>query len=123
VQSVIELSSGEETGIETLQHQPVEAFCGIAHPLDFFYTLEQMPVQIVNQNYFPDHHDYSTDELQAIENRAKQSGAKCIVTTEKDAVKLKGHTFGLPVYAVRVVQEILEGQAEWDRLLPGGGTG
>ena len=123
VQSVIELNSGEETGIETVQHQPAEAFCGIAYPLDFFHTLEQMPVQIVNQNYFPDHHDYSTDELKTIENRAKQTGAKLLVTTEKDAVKLKGHAFDLPVYAVRVALEILEGKEEWDRLLPGGGTG
>jgi tetraacyldisaccharide 4'-kinase len=123
VQSVIALSSGEETGIETIRDQPVEAFCGIAHPLDFFHMLEQIPVRIVNQNYFPDHHDYSTDELQSIENRAKQTGAKFIVTTEKDAVKLKGHSFGLPVYAVRIAPEILEGQDEWDRLLPGGGEG
>ncbi len=117
VQSVIELSSGEEMGIETLQDQPVAAFCGIAHPLDFFHMLEQVPVQIVNQNHFPDHHDYSADDLKAIENRAKQAGAKLIVTTEKDAVKLKGHAFDLPVYAVRVALEILEGQEEWDRLL------
>ena len=119
VQSVIELSSGEETGIETVQHQPIAAFCGIAHPLDFFHMLEQVPAQIVNQNHFPDHHDYSTDELKAIENRAKQAGAKLIVTTEKDAVKLKGHAFDLPVYAVRVAPEVLEGQEEWDHLLPG----
>ena len=117
VQSVIELSSGEETGIETVQHQPAAAFCGIAHPLDFFHMLEQVPVQILDQNYFPDHHDYSTDELKAIENRAKQTGAKLIVTTEKDAVKLRGHAFDLPVYSVRIVLKILEGQDEWDRLL------
>jgi tetraacyldisaccharide 4'-kinase len=60
VQSVIELSSGKETGMEAVQHHPAAAFCGIAHPLDFFRTLEQVPVQIVNQNHFPDHHDYST---------------------------------------------------------------
>jgi tetraacyldisaccharide 4'-kinase len=123
VQSVIDLGSGEERGIETLQHQSVAAFCGIAHPLDFFHTLEQLSVEIANQNYFPDHHDYSTDELNAIENRAKQTGAKLIVTTEKDAVKLKGHSFDLPVYAVRITLEILEGQEEWNRLLPGGGAG
>jgi tetraacyldisaccharide 4'-kinase len=125
VQSVIELSSGKETGIETVQDQPAAAFCGIAHPLDFFHTLEQVPVQIVNQNHFADHHDYSTDDLKAIENRAKQAGAKLIVTTEKDAVKLKGHTFNLPVYAVRIALEIIEGQEAWDHLLllPGGGTG
>ncbi len=117
VQSIIDLGSGEELGIETVRHQPVEAFCGIAHPLDFFHTLEQVPVQIVNQNYFPDHHEYSIEELQAIENRARQSGAKLIVTTEKDAVKLQEHAFGLPVYAVRITLEILEGQDEWERHL------
>ena len=117
VQSVIELSSGKEIGMEAVQHQPAAAFCGIAHPLDFFHTLEQVPVHIVNQNYFSDHHDYSTDDLKTIETRAKQAGAKCIVTTEKDAVKLKGHTFDLPVYAVRIALEILEGQEEWSQLL------
>jgi tetraacyldisaccharide 4'-kinase len=123
VQSVIELGSGKETGVEAVQNQPVAAFCGIAHPRDFFHTLEQVPVQIVNQNYYPDHHDYSTEDLKTIENRAKQAGAKCIVTTEKDAVKLKDHTFRLPVYAVRIDLEIFEGQTEWDHLLPGGGEG
>ena len=117
MQSVIDLGSGEELGIETVRNQPVEAFCGIAHPLDFFHTLEQVPVQVVNQNFFPDHHEYSTEEVQAIENRARQSGAKLIVTTEKDAVKLQEHAFGLPVYAVRIALEILDGQEEWERHL------
>ena len=117
VQSVIELSSGEEMSIETIQNQPVAAFCGIAHPLDFFQTLEQVPVKIVSRNSFPDHHDYSADTLQAIDDGAKHAGVNCIVTTEKDAVKLKGHAFGLPVYAVRVAPEILEGQEKLDELL------
>lgn len=123
VQSVIALDAGEEMGIETLQDQAAAAFCGIAHPLDFFHTLEQIPVRLVNQSDFPDHHAYSKEELLAIEQQARQAGAQLILTTEKDAVKLKGHSFGLPVYAVRVALDILEGQAEWDRLLPGEGTG
>jgi tetraacyldisaccharide 4'-kinase len=117
VQSVIEVSSGEEMEIQAIQSQPVAAFCGIAHPLDFFQTLEQVPVNLVKQDPFPDHHDYSTDELKSIENQAKQLGAKCIVTTEKDAVKLKAHAFDLPVYAVRVALEILEGQEKLDQVL------
>jgi len=117
VQSVIEVSSGEEMEIQAIQNQPVAAFCGIAHPLDFFQTLEQVPVKIVSRNSFPDHHDYSADTLQAIDDGAKQAGVNCIVTTEKDAVKLKGHAFGLPVYAVRVALEILEGQEKLDQLL------
>jgi tetraacyldisaccharide 4'-kinase len=117
VLSVVDLKSGGEAGIETVQGQPVEAFCGIAHPFDFFHTLKQVPVTIVNQSYFPDHHEYSTEELQTIETRARQAGAKLIITTEKDAVKIKDHSFDLPVYAVRIDLEILEGQEEWDRLL------
>ena len=117
VQAVIELKTGEEAGIATVQRQPAAAFCGIAHPLDFFRTLEQVPVEIVNQNYFPDHHNYSADELKSIENRAKQAGAKLMVTTEKDAVKFKNHEFDLPVYAVRVELEIIEGEEALNRLL------
>ena len=117
VQSVIELSSGEEREIEVIQNKPVLAFCGIARTDDFFHMLEQASVQMVMQDHFPDHHDYSTDELTAIQDRAKRAGAQCIVTTEKDAVKLKGHAFDLPVYAVRIALEILKGQEQWDLLL------
>ena len=117
VQSVIELKSGEEMEVEAIQNKTVAAFCGIARPLDFFHMLEQVPVQMVKQDHFPDHHDYSIGELTAIEDRARQAGAQCIVTTEKDAVKLKGHAFDLPVYAVRIALEILEGQEQWDQLL------
>ena len=122
VQSVIELKTGEESGIETIAGHSVTAFCGIAHPLDFFHTLEQLPVQIVSQNAFSDHQDYSTEQLKTIGDSARKAEAQCIVTTEKDAVKLKGHEFGLPVYAVRIALEILEGQEAWDRHLPERGT-
>ena len=122
VQSVVDLNTGEESGIDTIAHQPVAAFCGIAHPLDFFHTLEQLPVNIVSQNTFSDHQDYSTEQLKTIGDRASKAEAQCIVTTEKDAVKLKGHEFGLPVYAVRIALEILEGQEAWEQLFPRGGT-
>jgi len=58
VQSVIELSSGKETGMEAVQHHPAAAFSGIAHPLEFFQTVKQVPVQIVTQYHFPDHNNY-----------------------------------------------------------------
>ena len=48
-----------------------------------------------------------------------QSGAKLIVTTEKDAVKLKKYDFTLPVYAVRIALDILKGRDEWEQFLLG----
>ena len=117
VASVINLQTGEETGVETIQGQPVAAFCGIAHPQDFFGMLAEADVQVAHQASFPDHHDYSTEELQAFESQARQAGAQLLLTTEKDAVKLKDHIFELPAYAARIEQEIFKGQEEWNLLL------
>lgn len=117
VQSVKQVGTGEEIGIEMLQNEPAAAFCGIARPFDFFNTLQQVPLMIVNREYFSDHHEYRADDLSTLENRAKGAGAKLILTTEKDAVKLKDHDFDLPVYEVRITLEILEGQEVWESLL------
>jgi tetraacyldisaccharide 4'-kinase len=37
---------------------------------------------------FPDHHDYSNEEIEALCGRASQLEANALLTTEKDAVKL-----------------------------------
>ncbi|NIQ00453.1 MAG: tetraacyldisaccharide 4'-kinase, partial [Nitrospinaceae bacterium] len=102
VVSLVDLKSGQEADIEVIRNQPVAAFSGIAHPDDFFDTLERIPVRLVSRNAYPDHHDYSSSELQTLASRARQSEAGALVTTEKDAVKLAGHAFDLPVYAVRI---------------------
>ena len=39
VQSIIDYQSGEEFEVDTIRNQPAGAFCGIAHPLDFFEML------------------------------------------------------------------------------------
>ena len=117
VQSLIDWKSGEEAALETLDGEPVFGFCGIAHPKDFFHTLEQLPARLVDQQDFPDHYSYSQDELRAVEKRALKAGAKFILTTEKDAVKLEGYEFQLPVYVVRIALDILEGRELWERFL------
>lgn len=117
VASVIHLKTGEETGIESIQGKPVAAFCGIAQPQDFFRMLEEADVQVAHQKDFPDHHEYSSSELKTFESQARQAGAQLILTTEKDAVKLKDSLFELPTYTVRIEQQILKGQDEWENLL------
>ena len=62
-------------------HLPVHALAGIGHPQRFFQTLDQL--QIPHQPHpFPDHHDYTELDVEAFE-----SG--WVLTTEKDAVKLR----------------------------------
>lgn len=55
---------------------------GIGYPERFYTTLAEIGVRVENPHAFADHHDYSFLDLQALQNRP-------IVTTAKDAVKLK----------------------------------
>jgi tetraacyldisaccharide 4'-kinase len=68
--------------------QNVLAFAGIADPAKFFISLEQAGVNIVERRSFGDHHVLSTEEMEEILHLAKRKDLM-IVTTSKDAVRLK----------------------------------
>jgi tetraacyldisaccharide-1-P 4'-kinase len=49
--------------------------------------------------FFADHHRYTLEDVQAIEQAARRVGANGLLTTEKDSCNLSGLTFpSLPVY-------------------------
>ncbi|MCZ4281754.1 tetraacyldisaccharide 4'-kinase [Kiloniella laminariae] len=73
-----------------LHHKMVFAFAGIGYPSKFYTTLEQLGVKLVGRRDFPDHHPYSSHDIQQIIQEAQHKGAKLILTTEKDTVKLNG---------------------------------
>ncbi len=64
---------------------------GIASPAPLKLVLSSVAKQ-VEEICFPDHHAFSENDLLNIENTYNtMSGAdKCIITTEKDAIRLKG---------------------------------
>ena len=72
---------------DRLHGRPVVAFAGIGRPEKFFETLEQIGCTIMARHDFPDHHDYSHDEVTKICAEAEMRGA-IPVTTEKDMVRL-----------------------------------
>jgi tetraacyldisaccharide 4'-kinase len=51
---------------------------------------------------FADHYVYNQTEVNLIEREAKSSGAEILVTTAKDAVKLKNLKFNLPCFVVEI---------------------
>ncbi|MFQ5443601.1 MAG: tetraacyldisaccharide 4'-kinase [Nitrospinales bacterium] len=108
--SIIHLDSGEVQESDYLQGQPVAVFCGIAKPDAFEKMLERVQAHVVLFRPFPDHHSYTAHDLKTLEMDAKSAGAKFLLTTEKDAVKLKGHAFGLPAMKVVIELEITEGR-------------
>lgn len=67
-----------------LTSKKVAAFSAIAQPRRFEKTLKTLGCDIVASHEKPDHDSFSIEEVQMLAN----SGAQCLVCTEKDAVKL-----------------------------------
>jgi tetraacyldisaccharide 4'-kinase len=95
---------------------PVAAFCGIGNPQSFFNHLELNGEKLVLQKSFKDHHVYTQNDITQLENAAKEAGAKQLVTTAKDAVKLRDLSFDIPCYSVEIEIKIAE-EEELRRLI------
>ena len=66
----------------------VFAVSGIARPERFLASLEQQGWRVADHLAFRDHHWFSLADLARIDAVATTAGATCVVTTEKDAVRL-----------------------------------
>lgn len=64
------------------------AFCGIARPDEFFAGLRAQGVDIAATRAIADHQTYSPAEIDRLAGLVARHNAKCLVTTEKDAVRL-----------------------------------
>jgi tetraacyldisaccharide 4'-kinase len=86
-----------------LQGKEVFAFCGIGRPTGFFSTLEKLGCQVAGTRVFRDHHVYSAADIAGIEGEAAHYGAQAVVTTQKDAARLRDMVEpGCDIYCVRV---------------------
>jgi tetraacyldisaccharide 4'-kinase len=95
---------------------PVAAFCAIGNPQSFFKHLVVNGHEPILRKTFPDHHYYSQSDIDALIAAAKQSGAKSLITTAKDSVKLRAHQFSLPCYSLEVEIKI-DNEEEFRRIV------
>lgn len=84
------------------------AFCGLGSPQHFFQMLSDSGAELVFQQEFRDHHEYSRAELIAMQSRAEQAGAEALATTAKDAVKIDTAIFRLPLMIVNAKLKVAE---------------
>jgi tetraacyldisaccharide 4'-kinase len=64
------------------------AFCGIARPEEFFTALAAQGVNLTATFALRDHQRYSNAELDRLSAAVRDTGAECLVTTEKDVARL-----------------------------------
>ena len=102
-------------------HGPVFAFCGIARPEQFFAGLENAGLHQAARKAFRDHCNYSEQAVKGLLQQAKRAGARALITTEKDAVRLgplvSAFPADLPLKTAKLAIEIENADAAIDWLL------
>ena len=87
-------------GLGALQGRAVDLVSAIGNPEAFERTVRALGGVVVEHRILPDHHSYEARDLAGL-------GARPLVTTAKDAVKLE--RFALPLWVVEVELEMRAG--------------
>jgi len=102
--------SAAEKPLSYLQGLPILALSGIAVPQSFEASLRNMGARVLEFERFADHHRFVAQEILDAVNRADEIGAKAVIVTEKDAVRLPRLEHpAVPILYLRVDIEILQG--------------
>jgi tetraacyldisaccharide 4'-kinase len=104
LQTLGEMNSSAET--HDVSQTPVAAFCGIGNPESFFTLVRSAGYQLKDTSAFRDHYNYQQADIDRLIDQAAHKGAKAVLTTAKDAVKLKSLSFTLPCYVVNIAMKI-----------------
>ena len=101
--------------LEWLKGRRIFAFSGIATPESFEKFLRDLGALLVGRERFLDHYRYTPEDLEELYDAAERERAECLVTTEKDAVRISDAGGSpLPVYYLRLEIEIIRGAADFD---------
>jgi tetraacyldisaccharide 4'-kinase len=79
---------GKNYSLEEVQKFKSGAFCGIAQPDSFEELLRKNSIFLNFFKVFPDHYDYKIQDLKLLLKFVEKFGLNCLITTEKDIVRL-----------------------------------
>lgn len=96
---LVDLDGAKLGKVDELRGRSVVAVAAIARPDSFRTTLEELGATVADSLWFRDHHEYSAHDARQITERARALDAT-VVTTEKDAVKLRA--FDVQAHVLRV---------------------
>ena len=111
-------AGGAQQPTTDLADTGVLAVAGIGNPGAFRSTLERLGARILDWVELDDHHRYTDGDVAMLGERAAQHGCRLVVTTEKDLVKIDHDELaGIPLRAVRIEVDVVEGGDLLDRAL------
>lgn len=112
---LIDSVSGEIKPLSSLRRTDVFVFSGIAHPASFSALLRSLGAEVKAEAVFPDHYAYTRSDLASIYQQAADKRVSMIITTEKDAVRLRALK-PEGIWALRIELQVCEQEA-WEKAL------
>ena len=113
--AIVPLNTAQPT---TQLQNPVGAFCAVGNPTSFITHLNELGHVPIVQKFYMDHYRYTQKDVDDLVGMADAAGAKCLITTAKDAVKLQHLNLPVSIFSVQIEIEI-ENADEFRRLLIG----
>jgi len=99
-------ASEQSMPMDVLKQTPYFLACGIGSPESLLWQLQKYGGNCVGHRFFSDHHHFTASDLDEITTQAKAAGAKGIVVTEKDWMKLEklagGARQAIPIWRLRL---------------------
>ena len=90
--------------INEFKNKRIMTFAGIGNPINFFNLLKKNNINIIDEVKFPDHHNYSVEELENLINKSKERNS-ILLTTEKDYFRIK-QDYKKNINFLKIVTEI-----------------
>ncbi|RRJ96343.1 tetraacyldisaccharide 4'-kinase [Opitutaceae bacterium TAV4] len=109
------LGSDERQPLSWLRDRRVGAFSGIAVPESFEKFLRDLGAHIEFTRRFLDHYRFNSEDFVSIFVEALDRKVGCIITTEKDAVRIpEDLPCAVPIYYLRLEIDIIRGATDFD---------
>lgn len=104
--------------LDSFKGKSVAVFSGIGNPQGFEDCVSSLEIKIAKAFRFADHHDYTQADIDSIIKAARQMNLDVIITTQKDAVKIRELQIrGAAILALDIKLSITKNEAEFNRRL------
>ena len=112
-------TDGTTAPLQSLEGKQVLAVSGIGNPRAFHDSLQQAGVHVAASRQFPDHHRFSRQEIDELDEWVKaHPQAEALICTGKDLVRLQiSRLGGLPLWAMTIEMDIVQGLPDLETYL------
>jgi tetraacyldisaccharide 4'-kinase len=108
----------ELLSLQLLKAKAVAVFSGIGNPEGFENCVSELGIKVAKSFRFADHYEYTQADILRIIQEAKANNLEAVITTQKDAVKVRELGIkGDEIFVLEIKLNITKNETEFDRRL------